>query len=117
MRSKYATSSIGTTAVGAHAAQIDARMNPLSGRYDEGYGEDAFMIGEMADAWAGGMVGDESDVYMKSIPQTKHWTTYNSEFFRLQGGNNVSTRTFYEYYGKAAEKPFSDGTITGYMSS
>lgn len=63
------------------------------------------------------MVGDESDVYMKSIPQTKHWTTYNSEFFRLQGGNNVSTRTFYEYYGKAAEKPFSDGTITGYMSS
>ena len=117
MRSKYATSSIGTTAVGAHAAQIDARMNPLSGRYDEGYGEDAFMIGEMADAWAGGMVGDKSDVYMKSIPQTKHWTTYNSEFFRLQGGNNVSTRTFYEYYGKAAEKPFSDGTITGYMSS
>ena len=56
MRSKYATSSIGTTAVGAHAAQIDARMNPLSGRYDEGYGEDAFMIGEMADAWAGGML-------------------------------------------------------------
>ena len=71
----------------------------------------------MADAWSGGMVGDESDVYMKSVPLTKHWTTYNSEFFRLQGGNNVSTRTFYEYYGKAAEKPFEDGNIAGYMSS
>ena len=117
IRSQGDTSSIGNTAVSAYAAQIDARMNPLSGRYDEGYGEDAFMIGEMADAWTSGMTGDQSDIYMKSIPLTKHWTTYNSEFFRLQGGNDVSARTFYEYYAKAAEKPFSDGNIAGYMSS
>jgi len=117
MRSLYSTSDISTTAVSAHTAQIDARMNPLSGRYDEGYGEDSYLIGEMADAWSSGMGGDESDVYVKTIALTKHWTTYNSEFFRLQGGNNVSSRTFYEYYAKAAETPVSDGNILGYMSS
>ena len=117
MRSLNSTSVFSTTGVEAHTAQIDARMNPLSGRYDEGYGEDAFMIGEMASAWSSGMTGDESSVYMKTVPLTKHWTTYNSEFFRLQGGNNVASRTFYEYYAKAAEKPFEEGTIAGYMSS
>lgn len=39
----------------------DLRVNPLSGRYDEGFGEDGTLVSEMVDAMATGASGIEEE--------------------------------------------------------
>lgn len=101
------------------SAIIDIRYNPLIGRFDEGFGEDPFLISEMAAHWTDGIAGRKSkdDLYYRVIPQTKHWGSYQGEFFRGQNSNNVSVRSFYEQNAKAVDKTFREGNFLGLMSS
>lgn len=103
----------------AHTAVTDIRYNPLIGRFDEGFGEDAHLISEMASAWTKGMADrkDEDSLYYRVIPQTKHWSSYHGEFFRGQNSSNVSVRSAYEQSMKTAGKLYADGTFLGFMSS
>ena len=110
----YYVSSTGTS-------MTDMRINPLSGRYDEGYGEDPYMASLFADLNARGYNGysmdDEYGLYELGQVQTKHYSVYAAQFFRQIISTKVGVRSFYEYNGYSANRGFADGSITSFMSS
>ncbi len=107
------TSSMGTS-------MTDMRINPLSGRYDEGYGEDSTMASIFADLNARGYNGygsDETGFYIMASVNTKHYSVYNAQWFRPLTNTQVGVRSFYEYNSKSANRGWSDGTFSSFMSS
>lgn len=130
-KSKADVSSIPGSLQGASSTSglVDIRANPLAGCYDEGYGEDSYMVGMFADLWGKGnalakpyeevreTLDDPLGVYSRTTVYTKHYDMYNSEFFRITGNYTTDVRSWYEYMGPSAARPFSSGAITGYMSS
>ncbi len=109
----YWTSSTGTS-------MTDMRLNPLSGRYDEGYGEDSTMASIFADLNArgyNGYEGDESGFYIMASVNTKHYTVYNAQFFRPLASSQLGVRSFYEYNSKSANRGWTNGTFSSFMSS
>lgn len=109
----YYVSSTGTS-------MTDMRLNPLSGRYDEGYGEDPYMASLFADLNARGYNGygtDETGFYELGQVQTKHYSVYAAQFFRQIISTKVGARSFYEYNGYSANRGFQDGSISSFMSS
>lgn len=109
----YWTSSTGTS-------MTDMRINPLSGRYDEGYGEDSTMASIFADLNARGYNGygsDETGFYIMASVNTKHYSVYNAQWFRPLTNTQVGVRSFYEYNSKSANRGWTDGTFSSFMSS
>lgn len=100
----------------------DLRVNPLSGRYDEGFGEDGTLVSEMVDAMATGASGIEEEeneygFWTKCIVTTKHYTDYAGQQFRRSANVTNSLRSVMEQQAKNIEKGISDGSVSGFMTS
>ncbi|WP_100404313.1 glycoside hydrolase family 3 protein [Bacillus solitudinis] len=100
----------------------DLHINPLSGRFDEGFSEDAYMAGMMIDSMATGLSGiDQSDsddgFWMRAAVGTKHYSVYNSQWFRQSSSNSAGARSIYEYRTRSPLKALSSGSVAGVMTS
>lgn len=105
-------------------AVADIRTNPLTGRYEEGIGEDPVLTGELASDWASGTSGvntkdseKSNDFWLKTALQSKHYANYASEWFRNDGSYNIGNRGLNEYQLPAFIKQLSLGSVTGFMTS
>ena len=103
-------------------AMQDLRVNPLSGRYDEGFGEDETLVSEMVDAMATGASGieeeeNEDGFWTKCIVTTKHYTDYAGQQFRRSANIANSLRSVMEQQAKNIKKGISDGSVSGFMTS
>ncbi|QOS79412.1 glycoside hydrolase family 3 C-terminal domain-containing protein [Paenibacillus sp. JNUCC31] len=105
-------------------AIADIRINPLVGRFEEGFSEDPFLTSEMAGKWATGVSGvnvkdndKTNDFYLKAALQSKHYPNYFSEWFRMTGSYYISTRGMHEYTLPPFLKQLTDGSIVGFMTS
>ena len=103
-------------------AMQDLRVNPLSGRYDEGFGEDGTLVSEMVDAMATGASGieeekNEEGFWTKCIVTTKHYTDYAGQQFRRSANVANSLRSVMEQQAKNIKKGISDGSVSGFMTS
>lgn len=98
------------------SAIADVRINPLSGRYEEGFAEDPYLTGVLADSMARGIVGDDP-FYLKVQLGTKHFMTYNSEWNRNTGNYYTGVRGLNEYQLPGFLKAISNGSVQGVMSS
>lgn len=106
----------------ACTATSDLRINPLSGRFDEGFAEDSYLTGTMVNEMASGVSGvreaDNTDgFWQKSVVTTKHFTTYNAQTLRSIASNNASARTLLEYQPQSTFRAFASGAVGGFMSS
>ncbi|MFA9457976.1 glycoside hydrolase family 3 C-terminal domain-containing protein [Halalkalibacter sp. AB-rgal2] len=100
----------------------DMTINPLSGRFDEGFSEDAYMAAAMVDHMAAGLGGtdlSESDdgFWMRAAVGTKHFSVYNAQWFRQTANNSASARSIFEYQTRSPLKALSSGAISGAMTS
>lgn len=103
-------------------AMQDLRVNPLSGRYDEGFGEDGTLVSEMVDAMATGASGieeeeNEDGFWTKCIVTTKHYTDYAGQQFRRSANIANSLRSVMEQQAKNIKKGISDGRTAGIPNS
>lgn len=103
-------------------AMQDLRVNPLSGRYDEVFGEDGTLVSEMVDAMATGASGieeeeNEDGFWTKCIVTTKHYTDYAGQQFRRSANIANSLRSVMEQQAKNIKKGISDGSVSGFMTS
>ena len=103
-------------------AMQDLRVNPLSGRYDEGFGEDGTLVSEMVDAMATGASGieeeeNEDGFWTKCIVTTKHYTDYAGQQFRRSANVANSLRSVMEQQARNIKKGISDGSVSGFMTS
>ncbi|MFL6560315.1 MAG: glycoside hydrolase family 3 C-terminal domain-containing protein, partial [Bacillus sp. (in: firmicutes)] len=100
----------------------DMRINPLSGRFDEGFSEDPNMAATMVDNMAAGLSGTDQEksndgFWMRAVVGTKHFSVYNAQWFRQTASNSASARSIFEYQTKSPLKALSSGSVGGVMTS
>ncbi|MFC5529677.1 glycoside hydrolase family 3 C-terminal domain-containing protein [Cohnella yongneupensis] len=106
----------------AFTALSDLRINPLNGRFPEGYGEDPYLSATMIDNMAAGLSGTNQDAsddgfWIRAIVGTKHFSLYNAEWFRQSSSTAASARAIYEYQIPSAFKGLESGSVSGIMTS
>ena len=98
-----------------YSAVSDVRVNPLCGRYYEGFSEDPYLTAELAGSMVRGAAG-EAPFYLKSQMAVKHFTVYQAEWNREDGTNDVSNRALHEWHYPPFRNAVKQGAV-GVMTS
>ncbi|QMV43973.1 glycoside hydrolase family 3 protein [Cohnella cholangitidis] len=106
----------------AFSVITDLRINPLSGRFDENYGEDPYLVSTMVDKMASSLSGINDPIsnngfWVRAIVGTKHLSVYNSQWYRQFASNYASARSIFDYHIKGIVRGFESGSVSGAMSS
>ncbi|MGA9582544.1 MAG: glycoside hydrolase family 3 N-terminal domain-containing protein, partial [Allosphingosinicella sp.] len=114
--------SISSASVLINSALQDIRSNPLTGRLDEGIGEDPVLASELLSPMAEGISGieaeDNSDgFWTKATLNTKHYTGYLAQWFREPGNSDIPQRAMMEYYSQPIEDAIESGAVGGMLTS
>lgn len=94
----------------------DLARDPRWGRNDESYGEDAFLTGTMATAFASGIQGDDPK-YWQAAALLKHFFANSNETTRGFSSSNFGTRLMREYYSVPFRMVFQYAGAKSYMAS
>ena len=105
-----------TNGLSLWAPVVDLMRDPRAGRFEEGYGEDPYLVGQLAIAYCNGIKGDHP-FYYKAIPTLKHFYAYNMEANRDTYSVNIDDRNKYEYYLKSFQYPIQSGAAKSLMTS
>ncbi len=100
----------------------DLRINPLNGRFDEGFTEDPYLGSIMVDNMSAGLGGtdlpkSDNGFWMRAAVGNRHYSVYHSQWFRQNAENSASARSIYEYHTKSSLKAFQSGSLSGVMTS
>lgn len=105
-----------------YSAEGDIRVNPLVGRFEEGFSEDPGMVGDMISAMGDGITGNDDEnnpdgFWLKVGLGTKHYANYTAEFFRNYGSSYASSRGLQEFQLKGFLEAAENGSFNGVMTS
>ncbi len=95
---------------------VEPIRDPRWGRTGESYGEDPFLVSQIAGGFVRGMVGNDP-LYLKAIPCAKHYFANNSEFDRHVGSSNMDSRDMREFYLSPYRKLIEKDNLPSIMSS
>jgi beta-glucosidase-like glycosyl hydrolase len=76
---------------------VEPIRDPRWGRTGESYGEDPFLVMQIASGFVQGFMGDDP-TYLKAVPTAKHYFANNSEFDRHVSSSNMDGRDMREFY-------------------
>ncbi|WP_326614218.1 glycoside hydrolase family 3 C-terminal domain-containing protein [Streptomyces scopuliridis] len=96
------------------APTVNLLRNPLWGRNEEGYAEDARLTSVLATAYTRGLRGDHPD-YWRTAPVLKHWLAHNNETDRATTSSSVRPRVLHEYDLRAFRGAVEAGAVAGVM--
>lgn len=96
--------------------QADLARDPRWGRGEEVYGEDPFLVGTMATAFARGIQGDDPK-YWRGAALLKHFLANSNENGRGNSSSNFDERLFHEYYAAPFRMAFQEGGARALMAS
>jgi len=74
---------------------VEPIRDPRWGRTGESYGEDPFLVSQIAGGFVRGMVGNDPN-YLKTVPCAKHYFANNSEFDRHVSSSTMDGRDMRE---------------------
>lgn len=94
VRAKHA----GDPAVGLNvwAPVVNPLRHPAWGRGEEGYGEEPWLVAELATSYCAGLRGDDARTW-KTVPTLKHFLGYGNETDRAATSSNLDPRSLHEY--------------------
>lgn len=92
-----ATFQTGTKGLTFWSPVVEPVRDPRWGRTGESYGEDPYLVAQMAAGFVRGLMGPD-EKYMKAVPTAKHYFANNSEFDRHVGSSNIDSRDMREFY-------------------
>ncbi|HNW49801.1 MAG TPA: glycoside hydrolase family 3 C-terminal domain-containing protein [Prolixibacteraceae bacterium] len=95
---------------------VEPIRDPRWGRTGESYGEDPFLVSEIAGGFVRGMVGADAN-YLKAVPCAKHYFANNSEFDRHVSSSNMDGRDMREFYLTPYKKLIEEDHLPSIMSS
>jgi beta-glucosidase len=98
------------------APNTDLARDPRWGRSEESYGEDPFLTGTMAAAFARGLQGDDPK-YWLTASLMKHFLANSNEDGRDGSSSNFDERLLREYYSVPFRMGVVDGGSRAYMAS
>lgn len=94
---------------------VEPMRDPRWGRTAESFGEDPFLISQIAGGFIRGMMGDDA-TYLKAVPLGKHYLANNSEFNRHSGSSNMDDRDMREFYLAPYKKLIEKDDLPGIMT-
>ena len=95
---------------------VDLARDPRWGRTEESYGEDPFLIGEMAKSYIAGLHGTDPR-YLLAGSLLKHFMANSNEDTRMTSSSNLDDRNLREYYSAsfaAAVRGGANAMMTAY---
>ncbi|MDA3927666.1 MAG: glycoside hydrolase family 3 C-terminal domain-containing protein [Prolixibacteraceae bacterium] len=95
---------------------VEPIRDPRWGRTGESYGEDPFLVSQIAAGFVRGLVGDDAK-YLKTVPSAKHYLANNSEFDRHVSSSNMDSRDMREFYLAPYKKLIEEDNLPSIMSS
>jgi beta-glucosidase len=109
------------TSIVIRAPVVDLARDPRWGRTEEMYGEDPYLVTELAKGFLSGLHGgkqyggmqDTDTPYLMAASTLKHFLAYNNETNRYKSDSAVDDRNFNEYYSV----PFREITKAGKADS
>ena len=95
---------------------VEPLRDPRWGRTGESFGEDPFLVSQIAGGFVRGMVGSDPN-YLKTVPCAKHYFANNSEFDRHVSSSNMDSRDMREFYLAPYRKLIEQDGLPSIMSS
>jgi len=95
---------------------VEPIRDPRWGRTGETYGEDPFLVSQMAAGFVRGMIGNDPH-YLKTVPSAKHYLANNSEFDRHVSSSDMDSRDLREFYLAPYKKLIEEENLPSIMSS
>ena len=104
------------------APTVNMDRDPRWGRTDEAFGEDPYLVSEMAGAFVDGyqgntMTGQSETGYLKVAATAKHYALNNVEDNRTGISSNVSDVDLRDYYTKQFASLIQSSHVSGLMTS
>lgn len=98
------------------APNADLARDPRWGRTEESYGEDPYLVGQLAVAMVKGLQGSDAR-YWKTCALMKHFLANSNEDGRDSTSSNFDERLFREYYSYPFYKGITEGGSRAFMAS
>ena len=98
------------------APNADLARDPRWGRTEESYGEDAFLAGELTEAFVKGLQGDHPK-YWQTASLMKHFLANSNEDGRTYTSSDFDSRLWREYYALPFKKGILEGGSRAYMAA
>ncbi|HLN20537.1 MAG TPA: glycoside hydrolase family 3 C-terminal domain-containing protein [Bacteroidales bacterium] len=95
---------------------VEPIRDPRWGRTGEAFGEDPFLVSQIAGGFIRGFMGNDP-VYLKAVPTGKHYFANNSEFDRHVSSSNMDRRDMREYYLTPYKNLIEKDKLPSIMSS
>ena len=95
---------------------VDPIHDPRWGRTEESYGEDPYLVGEMAKGYLAGLHGDDPN-YLMGACTLKHFAANSNETTRLSSSSNLDARNMHEYYLATFRTAVVEGRADGIMTA
>jgi beta-glucosidase len=104
------------------APTVNLDRDPRWGRTDEAFGEDPYLVSQMAGAFVNGyqgntMSGQPMTPYLKVAATAKHYALNNVENNRLSGDSVTTEADLHQYYLKQFQGLIEDDHVAGLMTS
>jgi beta-glucosidase-like glycosyl hydrolase len=104
------------------APTVNMDRDPRWGRTDEAFGEDPYLVSQMAGAFVNGYEGNTPDGqpetgYLKVAATAKHYALNNVEQDRTGITSNVSDTELHDYYTKQFASLIENAHVSGLMTS
>lgn len=94
---------------------VEAMRDPRWGRTGESYGEDPYLIAQIAGGFIRGLLGDDKK-YLKAVPTGKHFFANNSEFNRHISSSDMDSRDMREFYLASYKKLIEKDKLPSIMT-
>jgi len=104
------------------APTVNMDRDPRWGRADEAFGEDPYLVAQMAGAFVNGYQGNTMDgqpmtPYLKVAATAKHYALNNVENNRNSGSSNTTDANIRDYYTRQFASLTEDAHVSGVMTS
>ena len=104
------------------APNVNLDRDPRWGRTDEAFGEDPYLVGQMAGAFVNGyqgqtLSGQSTTGYLKVASTAKHYALNNLDNTRTGSSSNTDDRTIREYYTAQFKSLIENAHVSGIMTS
>jgi len=104
------------TGVILRGPNVDLVHDPRWGRTEESFGEDPYLVGEMAKGYLAGLHGSDPRTLL-AAGTLKHFAANSNETTRLTSSSNVDARNLHEYYAATFRTAVREGRADGIMTS
>jgi len=104
------------------APNVNLDRDPRWGRTDEAFGEDPYLVGQMAGAFVDGfqgetLSGEPTTPYLKVAATAKHFALNNNENNRHADSSNASDTDIRDYYTAQFSSLVQNSHVSGLMTS